>query len=57
MVGDKPRVVPMEFYWADETDRYYCVHGEKLRWTCDHCKEFYEQNPYYLRNAFTITPE
>lgn len=32
------RLVPMYPLWK-EADLQICVHGEKLRWTCDQCNE------------------
>lgn len=42
--NNKPRLVPTGPVW-DEWDLTFCVHGEKLRWTCDCCDEHFEKNP------------
>lgn len=42
--NSKPRLVFSGSLW-DEWDHTFCVHGEKLRWTCDECDEHFERNP------------
>jgi len=41
-----PRVVFDCFGWWGhwENEIYFCIHGEKLRWTCDDCAEFMEEH-------------
>lgn len=39
--ADPPRIVLDGGLWK-EMDLQVCVHGEKLRWTCDLCAEFFE---------------
>lgn len=34
----RPKMVFAGGLW-DEWDITFCIHGEKLRWTCDHCDE------------------
>lgn len=35
---ETPRLVFSGPCWK-EMDLQVCIHGEKLRWTCDHCDE------------------
>lgn len=47
--GTKPRLVFTGYVWKDWGDSItFCIHGEKLRWTCDWCDEHFAKNPHHL---------
>lgn len=31
--------------WSDWGDMRFCIHGEKLRWSCDECDEWFKRHP------------
>lgn len=36
--GDQFRMIPAGFHWHDQ-DPPFCIHGVKLRWSCDYCDD------------------
>jgi len=36
------RLIADDFEWP-EWDQQWCIHGEKLRWTCDWCEEYFKR--------------
>lgn len=49
MAGTAPKLIFSGFGvwddWDHEYDLAFCIHGEKLRWTCDDCDEYFIKNP------------
>jgi len=41
--NDNPRLIFSGPLW-DEWDLEFCIHGEKLRWGCDECDEYFEKH-------------
>lgn len=42
-VNEKPRLLFNGILWR-EHDLQCCIHGEKLRWACDECEQFFSAN-------------
>jgi len=43
--GSRPRLVFIGHAWDEwGMELPFCVHGEKLRWTCDACDEYFAEN-------------
>lgn len=39
----KQRLVFDDYYWEEWGETDFCVHGMKLRWSCDYCEEYFEE--------------
>lgn len=42
--NSQPRLLFVGKVWK-EWDLNFCIHGEKLRWGCDWCDEYFEEHP------------
>jgi hypothetical protein len=42
--GSNPRLMFSGELW-DDMDAQFCVHGCKLRWSCDDCDEYFRKHP------------
>jgi len=40
---ENKKVLADGYDW-DKDEAFCCVHGTKLRWSCDHCQEYFD-NP------------
>lgn len=40
--NNDPKLIPHDFYWKEWPNTRFCVHGIKLRWACDYCREHFE---------------
>lgn len=38
--GGNKKLIPNDYWWEGETTDW-CVHGMKLRWSCDFCEEYF----------------
>lgn len=39
--GGKQKLVFDDFLFNEWGDLWFCAHGEKLRWHCDDCEEYF----------------